>query len=91
MSEKIRAPYIIRTVSPEQIERGKKLQASMEQIDAESRRKLAEENRVAEAARVEQERLAGIEETRRAASVSGKLMDSRYGWVGSTTRKDESR
>jgi len=83
MSEpsKPRAPYIVRQIPPEQLERGKRLQASMEQIDAESRRKLAEENRVAEAARVEQERVADIEETRRAASVSGKLMDARYGWV----------
>ncbi len=81
MSEKIRAPYIVRTVSQDQIERGQKLQKSMEEIDAESKRELAEENRLAdEQRRVESER-AAIEEARRAASVGGKLMDAKYGWV----------
>jgi len=86
MSEKIRAPYIVRTISQDQIERGQKLQTAMEESDAESKRELADESRVAAAARVQQELLADIEETRRAASVGGKIMNAKYGWVNNTTK-----
>jgi len=78
---KPRAPTIVRTVSQDQIDRGQRLQESMEEIDAQVARELAEEARIELAARVEQERLAGIEETRRAASAGGKLMDARYGYI----------
>jgi hypothetical protein len=86
MSEpsKIRAPYIVRIIPREQIENGLRLQREMELIDAESRRALADEARLAdEQMLIEQER-ASIEEARRAASVGGKLMDARYGWVNNT-------
>ena len=87
----LRAPTIVRIIPPEQIERGRKLQASMEELDTLEAKKLADESRLAdEQQRVEQER-ASIEETRRAASAAGRYMDAKYGWVGSTTRKDESR
>ncbi len=81
MSEKIRAPYIVRTVPREQIESGLRLQKIMEEIDIEAKREQAEQDRAVEAARVEEARLAAIEEARRAASISGQLMDSKYGWV----------
>jgi adenine C2-methylase RlmN of 23S rRNA A2503 and tRNA A37 len=83
---KPRAPYIVRHRTADQIESGKMLQASMEASDAESRRALAEENRLAdEQLLIEQER-ASIEETRRAKSISGKLMDAKYGWVNNPTK-----
>ena len=86
MSEKIRAPYIVRTMSQDQIERGQKLQAAMESLDAESKRELAEENRLAdEQQRVEQEQ-ASIEETRRAASPAGRYMNAKYDWVNNPTK-----
>ncbi|MDQ3257890.1 MAG: hypothetical protein M3R15_29050 [Acidobacteriota bacterium] len=78
---KPRAPYIIRQIPQDQIEGGRRLQKIMESIDAESKREQAEQDRAVEAARVEESRIADIEEARRAASVSGKLMDSKYGWV----------
>ena len=72
---------VVRQIPPEQIERGLRLQKIMEEIDIEAKRALADEARLAdEQLLIEQER-ASIEETRRAASVSGKLMDARYGWV----------
>jgi len=81
MSEKIRAPYIVRHILPEQIERGLRLQREMEALEAEAKRELAEESRVAAAARVQQELLADIEEVRRASSPAGRYMDAKYGWV----------
>jgi hypothetical protein len=72
---------VVRQIPPEQIERGLRLQKIMEEIDIEAKRALAEEARLAdEQLLIEQER-ASIEEARRAASVGGKLMDARYGWV----------
>ena len=86
MSEKIRAPYIIRTVSPDQIDRGTRLQATMESLGAESKRELAEENRLAdEQQRVEQER-ASIEAARRAESPAVRYMNSKSGWVNNPTK-----
>ena len=87
MSENLRAPFIVvRQIPPEQIERGLRLQRDLEAIDALEAKKLADDLRADEEVRVEQERVAVIEETRRAASVSGKLMDARYGWVGRMKR-----
>ncbi len=84
MSEKIRAPYIIRTIPPEQIERGLRLQKAMEEIDALEARKLADELKADdEQRRVEQER-ASIEAARRAESPAVRYMDSKYGWVNET-------
>jgi len=87
MSEKSHAPFIVvRQIPKEQIERGQKLQKAMEEIDAEFKRELAEEHRIAdEQRRVESER-AAIEEARRAASASGKIMNEKYGWVNNTTK-----
>ena len=58
----------------------------MEELDAEFKRELAEESRVAEAVRVEQERAADIEEARRAKSPGGIYMDAKYGWVNNPTK-----
>lgn len=81
MSEKIRAPYIVRHISQDQIERGQKLQKAMELIDDLEAKKLADESRLAdEQLLIEQERASSIE-AHRAASIGGKLMDARYGWV----------
>jgi hypothetical protein len=83
---KLRAPYIVRHIPPEQIERGLRLQREMEAIDAQVARELADELRADEAARrVESER-AAIVEARRAASASGKIMNAKYGWVNNTTK-----
>ncbi len=83
---KIRAPYIIRTVSQDQIDRGRKLQASMEALDIEAKREQAEQDRAVEAARVEEARLADIEEMRRATSAAGRYMDRKYSWVTNPTK-----
>jgi len=81
MSENSRAPYIVRHIPLDQIEHGQKLQKVMEELDAEFKRELAEENRLAdEQLLIEQER-ASIEEAQRAASPAGRYMDSKYGWV----------
>ncbi|MDQ3253569.1 MAG: hypothetical protein M3R15_06635 [Acidobacteriota bacterium] len=78
---KIRAPTIVRTIPPDQIERGQKLQKAMELIDAESKREQAEQDRAVEAARVEEARLADIAEARRATSAAGRYMDEKYGYL----------
>jgi DNA topoisomerase IB len=87
MSEsKLRAPYIVRHISLEEIERGQRLQKAMEELDDLEAKKLADDLRADEAARrVESER-AAIEEARRAASASGKIMNAKYGWVNNTTK-----
>jgi hypothetical protein len=79
-----RAPYIVRQIPLEEIERGQRLQKAMEAIDALEAKKLADELKADdEARRVEQER-AATEETRRSASPAGRYMDSKYGWVNNT-------
>ncbi len=83
MSEpsKIRAPYIVRTISQDQIESGLRLQKVMEELSRESARELADELKADdEQRRVEQER-ASIEAARRAESPAVRYMDSKYGWV----------
>jgi len=65
----------------DQIERGQKLQKAMESIDAQVERDLSDQLRADEEVRRVADERADIEEIRRAASVSGKLMDARYGWV----------
>jgi len=81
MSEKIRAPTIVRTIPPEQLERGQRLQKSMEEIDALEAKKLADELKADdEQRRVEQER-ASIEAARRAESPAGRYMDAKYGYL----------
>ena len=73
-------------MSPEQLERGRKLQAAMEVSDAESKREQAEEDRAVEAARVEEVRAADIAEARRATSAAGRYMDEKYNWVNNPTK-----
>ncbi len=85
MSESnLRAPVIVRLKTPEQLERGQRLQRDMEEIDAQVARELADELRADEDARRVASERADIEEIRRAASVSGKLMDARYGYINNT-------
>jgi hypothetical protein len=81
MSEKIRAPYIVRQIPQDQIESGRRLQKVMESIDAEEKREQKEQDRAVEAARVEEVRAADIEEARRATSAAGRYMDGKYSWV----------
>jgi methyl coenzyme M reductase subunit C-like uncharacterized protein (methanogenesis marker protein 7) len=83
---KIRAPYIVRIVPREQIERGLRLQRIMEEIDSEAKREQAEQDRAVEAARVENELAADIEEARRATSAAGRYMDEKYNWVNNPTK-----
>ncbi len=83
---KLRAPYIVRTIPPEQIERGLRLQKIMEELDDLEARKLADELKADdEQRRVEQER-ASIEEAQRAASPAGRYMNLKYGWVNNPTK-----
>ena len=84
MSENSRAPTIVRHIPLEQIERGQRLQRDLEALDALEAKKLADELRADEAARRVASERADLEETRRAASISGKLMDAKYGWVNNT-------
>ena len=81
MSEKTRAPTIVRQIPPDQIERGKRLQQIMEEIDAEAKRELAEENRIADEQRRVESEQAAIEEARRAESPAGRYMDAKYGYL----------
>ncbi|MDQ3256442.1 MAG: hypothetical protein M3R15_21560 [Acidobacteriota bacterium] len=78
------APFIVRKIPPEQIERGQRLQREMEKRDALEAKKLADELKADdEARRIGQER-AAIEEIRRSTSPAGRYMDAKYGWVNNT-------
>ncbi len=80
-SKSLAPPVVVRPIPQEQIERGQRLQKAMEELDAEFKRELAEEHRIAdEQQRVEQER-AALEEARRAASPAGRYMDAKYGYL----------
>jgi hypothetical protein len=81
---KLRAPYIVRTMTRDQLERAQKLQAAMEELDGLEAKKLADELRADEEVRRVADERAAIEEIRRSTSPAGLYMDSKYGWVNST-------